>query len=140
METGGSDNPRRSWLWLLGLLGVIYLWGLGRLPLVGYSEGRYAAIAAEMWHSGDWMTPRYSGLLQAVWTYRPDCREVSLNRPDVTILRCPFPLGWKYQGPCIVMHCQRKKRFRRRAKQIGKVIENWPGRDFVPTTWQGTLH
>jgi 4-amino-4-deoxy-L-arabinose transferase-like glycosyltransferase len=50
--------------WVLLLLCLwLYLHGLGQLPLIGFSEGRYAAIGAEMWHSQDWLVPRYSGIL-----------------------------------------------------------------------------
>lgn len=47
------------------LLGVIiiafYLYGLGKLPLLGPDEPRYAQVAREMFLSGDLITPRLGG-------------------------------------------------------------------------------
>jgi 4-amino-4-deoxy-L-arabinose transferase-like glycosyltransferase len=90
MATRGSTSVR-DWLWLLALLAVLYLWGLGQLPLVGYSEGRYAAIAAEMWHSGDWVHPRYSGLLHlekpplTYWAAAATCTGLGLTEYAVRL-------------------------------------------------------
>ncbi|MBO0723333.1 MAG: glycosyltransferase family 39 protein, partial [Blastocatellia bacterium] len=37
-------------------------YGLGRLPLLGPDEPRYAEVAKEMYESGDWITPRLGGI------------------------------------------------------------------------------
>lgn len=40
---------------------AIYLYGLGRLPLLGPDEPRYAQVAREMWERSDWVTPTLGG-------------------------------------------------------------------------------
>jgi 4-amino-4-deoxy-L-arabinose transferase-like glycosyltransferase len=47
---------------------IIYGYGLGRLPLVGPDEPRYAQVAREMYLSGDWITPR---LADIQWFEKP---------------------------------------------------------------------
>jgi len=54
--------PTWAW-WLLGVLALCWLGTLGGRHLVPSDEGRYAQIAREMFVSGDWLTPRYNGLL-----------------------------------------------------------------------------
>jgi len=52
--------------WLLALLGLVALvWfaSLGTRSLVHPDEGRYASLALQMAHGGDWVTPRLNGLL-----------------------------------------------------------------------------
>lgn len=52
--------PRLLWI-SLPLAYFSYLYGLGEMGLTGPDEPRYAAIAREMAHSGDWITPRLWG-------------------------------------------------------------------------------
>jgi 4-amino-4-deoxy-L-arabinose transferase-like glycosyltransferase len=40
---------------------VLFLGGLGRLPLLGRDESLYAEAAREMYATGDWVTPRVNG-------------------------------------------------------------------------------
>jgi 4-amino-4-deoxy-L-arabinose transferase-like glycosyltransferase len=40
----------------------IFFFELGRLPLIGPDEPRYAEVAKEMYFSGDWITPRLGGI------------------------------------------------------------------------------
>src|SRR5262249_30863632 len=46
---------------LFAILIAFYLYGLGKLPLVGPDEPRYAQVAREMFLSGDLITPRLGG-------------------------------------------------------------------------------
>jgi 4-amino-4-deoxy-L-arabinose transferase-like glycosyltransferase len=50
-------------VWLLFLLAIIasYFYGLGRPPLLGPDEPRYAQVAREMFERGDVVTPTLSG-------------------------------------------------------------------------------
>jgi len=43
------------------LASIVFLTGLGRLPLFGRDEALYAEAAREMQASGDWITPRVNG-------------------------------------------------------------------------------
>src|SRR5262249_33513931 len=47
---------------LVVLCGVLFFYGLGRLPFIGPDEPRYAQVAREMFGNGDWITPRLGGL------------------------------------------------------------------------------
>jgi len=46
---------------ILLLACIVFLTGLGRLPLFGRDEALYAEAAREMQASGDWITPRVNG-------------------------------------------------------------------------------
>jgi 4-amino-4-deoxy-L-arabinose transferase-like glycosyltransferase len=52
---GGSVLP------IVALAALVFLTGLGRLPLFGRDEALYAEAAREMQASGDWITPRVNG-------------------------------------------------------------------------------
>lgn len=41
---------------------MVFFYGLGRLPLIGPDEPRYAQVAREMVQTGDWITPRLAGI------------------------------------------------------------------------------
>lgn len=69
MQTNGfpliteKDNPERFYLIALAALcAVVFFYGLGRLPLIGPDEPRYAEVAREMYATGDWVTPRLGGI------------------------------------------------------------------------------
>lgn len=63
-----STLAKRVWLLLLLAVFAIYLYGLGRLPLLGPDEPRYAQVAREMWGRGDWVTPTLGG---RTWFEKP---------------------------------------------------------------------
>ena len=64
----GSTLAKRLWALLFAAVAAVYLWGLGRLPLVGPDEPRYAQVAREMWLRGDPVTPTLGG---HVWFEKP---------------------------------------------------------------------
>jgi 4-amino-4-deoxy-L-arabinose transferase-like glycosyltransferase len=47
---------------LVVLCAVVNFFGLGRLPLLGPDEPRYAEVAREMYEDRDWITPRLGGI------------------------------------------------------------------------------
>jgi 4-amino-4-deoxy-L-arabinose transferase-like glycosyltransferase len=55
-----STLAKRVYIFLFILI-AFYLYGLGRLPLLGPDEPRYAQVAREMFLSGDLITPRLGG-------------------------------------------------------------------------------
>jgi 4-amino-4-deoxy-L-arabinose transferase-like glycosyltransferase len=58
-----SDNTDRFFLIaLLTVFLIVFFYGLGRLPLIGPDEPRYAQVAREMYATGDWVTPRLGGI------------------------------------------------------------------------------
>lgn len=48
-------------LLVIAFAALVFLAGLGRLPLLGRDEALYAEAAREMHASGDWITPRVNG-------------------------------------------------------------------------------
>jgi 4-amino-4-deoxy-L-arabinose transferase-like glycosyltransferase len=52
---------KRGWLLLLLATAIVYFYGLGRAPLVGADEPRYAQVAREMYLRGDALTPTLGG-------------------------------------------------------------------------------
>jgi len=66
-QFGGSLGPRGLGkggllLPIIALSCLVFLAGLGRLPLFGRDEALYAEAAREMHASGDWITPRVNGV------------------------------------------------------------------------------
>ena len=64
-RSDGCVAPRRpkvALLLLVGLYALAYLAPLGERPLLAPDEVRYAEIAREMVHSGDWVVPQLNGL------------------------------------------------------------------------------
>jgi 4-amino-4-deoxy-L-arabinose transferase-like glycosyltransferase len=49
--------PYPAWF-AVSLAAIVYFYGLSTAGLLGPDEPRYAAVAHEMAHSGDWVTPR----------------------------------------------------------------------------------
>jgi len=56
-----SALAKRVYLPLFAIIIAFYLYGLGKLPLVGPDEPRYVQVAREMFLSGDLITPRLGG-------------------------------------------------------------------------------
>ena len=54
---------RRPILPLLAVAATVLLWHLGAYGLWESTEARYAEIAARMVRSGDWITPRFNGIM-----------------------------------------------------------------------------
>jgi len=52
---------KRVSIFLVVIIIAFYLYGLGKLPLLGPDEPRYAQVAREMFFSGDLITPRLGG-------------------------------------------------------------------------------
>jgi 4-amino-4-deoxy-L-arabinose transferase-like glycosyltransferase len=74
-EANSLDEPSataKQTLWhvlaLAAATFVTFVFGLGRLALLGPDEPRYAEIAREMFASGDWISPRLCGCL---WFEKP---------------------------------------------------------------------
>jgi len=59
--TGSKIGRAIPFLLLLAGSAVLFLGGLGRLPLLGRDESLYAEAAREMFARGDWITPRVNG-------------------------------------------------------------------------------
>jgi 4-amino-4-deoxy-L-arabinose transferase-like glycosyltransferase len=58
-----NEKQRRYAPIALGVLcGVVFFYGIGRLPFIGPDEPRYAQVAREMFDAGDWVTPRLGGI------------------------------------------------------------------------------
>jgi 4-amino-4-deoxy-L-arabinose transferase-like glycosyltransferase len=47
---------------LVVLCAIVNFFGLGRVPLLGPDEPRYAEVAREMYEARDWITPRLGGI------------------------------------------------------------------------------
>jgi 4-amino-4-deoxy-L-arabinose transferase-like glycosyltransferase len=56
-----STLAKRAWLLLFVAIIAFYLYGLGRIPLVGPDEPRYAEVAREMFLRRDFITPTLGG-------------------------------------------------------------------------------
>ena len=56
-----STLAKRLYLFLFIIIIAFYLYGLGKLPLLGPDEPRYAQVAREMFLTGDLITPRLGG-------------------------------------------------------------------------------
>ncbi|HVG35993.1 MAG TPA: glycosyltransferase family 39 protein [Pyrinomonadaceae bacterium] len=56
-----STLAKRAWLLFFLGASALYLYGTGRLPLIGPDEPRYAQIAREMLARGDMITPTLGG-------------------------------------------------------------------------------
>jgi 4-amino-4-deoxy-L-arabinose transferase-like glycosyltransferase len=63
-----SSLAKRTPLLLFLIVSVLYLYGLGHLPLVGPDEPRYAQVAREMLLRNDFITPTLGGHL---WFEKP---------------------------------------------------------------------
>ena len=56
-----SALAKRVYLFIFIVVIAFYLYGLGRLPLLGPDEPRYAQVAREMFLTGDFVTPTLGG-------------------------------------------------------------------------------
>ena len=56
-----STLAKRVYLFLFIIVAAFYFYGLGKLPLLGPDEPRYAQIAREMYLTGDFITPTLGG-------------------------------------------------------------------------------
>ena len=56
-----SALAKRVSILLVAIISAFYLYGLGKLPLLGPDEPRYVQVAREMFLSGDLITPRLGG-------------------------------------------------------------------------------
>jgi len=52
-----STLAKRVYILLFAIIIAFYLYGLGKLPLLGPDEPRYAQVAREMFLNGDLITP-----------------------------------------------------------------------------------
>lgn len=57
-----SKLAKHGWKILFLIIGAVYFYGLGSLPLVGPDEPRYAQVAREMFQRGDLITPTLGGV------------------------------------------------------------------------------
>ncbi len=56
-----STLAKRAWLLFFFVVFLFYIYGLGRMPLIGPDEPRYAQVAREMLVRGDPVTPTLGG-------------------------------------------------------------------------------
>ena len=56
-----STLAKRVYVFLFLIIVAFYLFGLGRMPLLGPDEPRYAQVAREMFLTGDFVTPTLGG-------------------------------------------------------------------------------
>jgi 4-amino-4-deoxy-L-arabinose transferase-like glycosyltransferase len=56
-----SALAKRLYIFLFVIISIFYFYGLGRLPLLGPDEPRYAQVAREMFLRGDLVTPTLGG-------------------------------------------------------------------------------
>ena len=56
-----SALAKRLYIFLFAIISIFYFYGLGRLPLLGPDEPRYAQVAHEMFLRGDLITPTLGG-------------------------------------------------------------------------------
>ena len=56
-----SALAKRLYIFLFVIISIFYIYGLGRLPLLGPDEPRYAQVAREMFLRGDLVTPTLGG-------------------------------------------------------------------------------
>jgi 4-amino-4-deoxy-L-arabinose transferase-like glycosyltransferase len=56
-----SALAKRLYIFLFVIISIFYFYGLGRLPLLGPDEPRYAQVAREMFLRGDLITPTLGG-------------------------------------------------------------------------------
>ena len=56
-----SALAKRLYIFLFVIISILYFYGLGRLPLLGPDEPRYAQVAREMLLRGDLITPTLGG-------------------------------------------------------------------------------
>lgn len=89
---------RRGRWWALGLAaGALWAIGLGVLPLFESTEGRYGSIAAAMLRSGDWLEPRFNGLLhlsKPPLAYWAGAASLALLPDGEFAVRLPATLAW----------------------------------------------
>jgi len=62
-EREDRDVTRRGFFLFSLCLALLYLSGLGTIPLLEPDEGRYAEIPREMYSSGDFVTPHLNGVV-----------------------------------------------------------------------------
>lgn len=90
-----SGRSRRLALGLAA--GALWACGLTLLPLFESTEGRYGSIAAAMLRSGDWLEPRFNGLLhlsKPPLAYWASAASLALLPDGEFALRLPATLAW----------------------------------------------